>query len=115
MGQYPYLYVLPRTVLVDVSIDITKTTTPETSLELNIEDSIEAFLNSYHIGEDLEWSDLFLHIYMDYETSRMFEGIDIVNTCSISGLGTIITTTGSIINIAEDQRIRPGTITITVT
>ena len=115
MGQYPYLYVLPRTVLVNVAIDITKTTTPETSLELNIEDSIEAFLNSYHIGEDLEWSDLFLHVYMDYETSRMFEGIDIVNTCSISGLGSIITTTGSIINIAEDQRIRPGTITVTVT
>lgn len=113
MGQYPYLYVLPRTILIDVSVNIQKTTTPETNLELNIKDSITAFLNSYHIGEDLEWSDLFLYIYMDYETSRMFEGIDTVNICSISGLGSIITTTGSIINIAEDQRIRPGTITVT--
>jgi len=43
----------------------------------------------------------------------MFEGIDTVNSCSISGGGSIITTTGSLINITEDQRIRPGTITVT--
>lgn len=112
MGEYPYLYVLPRTVLVDVSVTIQKTSTPETDLETNIEDSIEAFLNSYHIGEDLEWSDLFLYVYMDHDTSRMFTGIDTVDICSISGDGLIITTTGSVINITEDQRIRPGTITV---
>jgi hypothetical protein len=115
MGEYPYLYVLPRTVVVDVAINITKTSYPETDLEDNIENSIETFLNSYHIGEDLEWSDVFLYVYMDHETNRMFEGIDTVNSCSISGGGNIISTTGSIINITEDQRIRPGTITVTVT
>ena len=115
MGKYPYLYVLPRTVSVDVAINITKTSYPETGLEDNIKNSIETFLNSYRIGEDLEWSDVFLYVYMDHETNRMFEGIDTVNSCSISGGGNIISTTGSIINITEDQRIRPGTITVTVT
>ena len=113
MGTYPYLYVLPRTVTIDVNITIHKTSTPEIGLETSIEDSITAFLSAYSIGEDLEWSDLFLYIYMDYETSRMFTGIDTVDLCSIVGDGVIITTTGSLINIDEDQRIRPGTITVT--
>lgn len=114
MGTYPYLYVLPRTVSVDVTISISQTTTPETDLADSIQASVEAFLNAYTIGKDLEWSDLFLYIYMDYATSRMFEGIDTVESCIITGDGTSISTTGGLINIDEDERIRAGTVTVSV-
>lgn len=115
MGQYPYLYTLPREVLVDVTIQITKTTTPENDLTGIIETSIYNFLTSYNIGKDLEWSDLFFYIYTDYETARVFSGIDIILSCTISGNSTTITVPGEIINIEEDQRIRPGAISVTST
>lgn len=114
MGIYPYLYVLPRTVLVDSNITIHPTSTAPATLDDDIEASITDFLNAFQIGEDLEWSDLFLNIYVDYATSAMFTGIDNISICSITGNSTTITTPGSLINIAEDQRIRAGSITVTL-
>lgn len=115
MGEYPYLYVLPRTVYVDATINITGTSTAPTSLDDDIEDSVTDFLNAFTIGKDLEWSDLFLYLYIDYATSEMFEGIDNITLCSLTGDGSTITTPGSSIDIDEDQRIRARTITVTVT
>ena len=115
MGDYPYLYVLPRTVYVDAVINITSTSTAPATLDDSVADSITDFLNSFTIGKDLEWSDLFLYIYMDYATSEMFSGIDNITLCSLTGDGSTISTAGSSIDIDEDQRIRARTITVTVT
>jgi len=115
MGTYPYLYILPRTVYVDVTINIIRTSTAPSGLDANIEDSVTDFLNDFTIGKDLEWSDLFLYIYMDYTTSEMLEGIDSITLCSAVGNSMTISTPGSVIDIDEDQRIRARTITVTVT
>ncbi len=114
LGTYPYLYVLPRDVAVNANITVKKTTTAPTTLATDIQTSIEDFLNDFAIGEDLEWSDLFLNIYVDYTTSTMQIGIDNISVCSIVGDGSTITTPGSLINIDEDERIIAGTVTVTV-
>lgn len=115
MGTYPYLYILPRTVYIDATINITATNTAPATLSDDVQTSIENFLNAFTIGKDLEWSDLFLYIYMDYGTSEMLTGIDNITTCSIVGDGSTISTPGSSIDIDEDQRIRARTITVNVT
>jgi len=115
MGQYPYMYILPRTVYIDATINITATNTAPPNLSDSIKNSITTFLNEFTIGKDLEWSDLFLYIYMNYNTSEMFTGIDNITLCQITGNGITITTPGSVINIDEDQRIRARTITVNVT
>lgn len=115
MGTYPYLYVLPRTVYVDATINIVGTSTAPSGLGTSIEDSVTNFLNDFTIGKDLEWSDMFLYIYMDYTTSELLEGIDSITLCSAVGNSTTIATPGSTIDIEEDQRIRARTITVTVT
>lgn len=114
MGDYPYLYGLPRPVPVNVAITITQTTTAPSTLATDIQSSIEDFLDDFAIGEDLEWSDLFLNIYIDYATSVMITGIDNISVCTINGDGTVISTPGTVINIDEDERIEAGTVTVTV-
>jgi len=114
MGDYPYLYGLPRPVPVNVAITITQTTTAPSTLATDVQSSIEDFLDDFAIGEDLEWSDLFLNIYIDYATSAMTIGIDNIGSCVINGDGTIISAPGTVINIDEDERIEAGTVTVTV-
>lgn len=115
MGEYPYLYGLPRPVDIHVTIGITQTSTAPASLATDIQTSIEDFLNDFAIGQDLEWSDLFLNIYIDYATSAMITGIDNIRSCVINGEGNIISAPGTVINVDEDEKIRAGTVTITVT
>ena len=115
MGDYPYMYVLPRTVYVDATINVVATSTAPATLDDSIEDSITDFLNSFTIGKDLEWSDLFFYIYMDYSTNNLITGIDSITNCSLVGDGSTITTPGTTIDIDEDQRIRARTITVNVT
>lgn len=115
MGEYPYLYILPRTVYIDAMINIVGTDTAPSGLDSDIEDSVTDFLNSFTIGKDLEWSDALLHIFMDYSSSVMFSGIDSITSCSLTGNSVTISAPGSTINIDEDQRIRARTITVTVT
>ena len=91
------------------------TSTAPATLGDNIEDSITDFLNSFTIGKDLEWSDLFFYIYMDYTSSELITGIDSITTCSLVGDGSTIATPGTTIDIDEDQRIRARTITVNVT
>lgn len=114
MGTYPYLYNLPRPVSINVNVTVNKTAIASATLDDDIEDSITDFLNSFTIGTDLEWSDLFLNIYMDYSTQILFPGIDNISSCVITGDGTTISIPGSIIDIDEDERIEAGEITVTV-
>ncbi len=51
-------------------------------------------MDSYKIGEDLEYADLVKYIYVDYRTGRAFSGIDddssfslICKSSTISGFG----------------------------
>lgn len=118
-GTYPYLYLIPKIVLINVQISILQTATPDPDLETKIEDSIHAFLDAYYIGDDLEFSDLVPYIYMDYttkDTTRdQFVGIEQVMSVVISGNGSSINGFGQTIAINTDQRIEPGTVTITLT
>lgn len=113
-GDYPYLFNLPETVNIAVAVSITTTDTPERNLEDNIEQSIADFLNSFRIGEKLEFSDLAQYVYHDFSTDRKFTGIDTVNNIQISGNGMSINKYGEEISVETDQRIRAGSITVSV-
>jgi hypothetical protein len=108
------LYITPRKAPVNVAILMVQTDTPEVDLDYNIEQSITAFLDAYKIGEDLEFSDLIKYIYQDYETSRVFSGIDEIQSCTVNYDGVSISSFGQKIDIEEDQRIDPGTVTVTI-
>lgn len=114
LGEYPYLFNLPETVLITVSVSIHETTTPENNLTTNIENSITAFLNSFRIGDDLEFSDLAKYVFIDYSSGRTFTGVDTVNSITITDGISTISTYGEVIDIENDQRIRSGTVTVSV-
>jgi len=115
LGEYPYLFNLPETVLVTVTISITPTDTPEKDLDKNIEASVTNFLNSFSIGESLEFSDLAQYVYFEYgENGRKFVGIDTVNSILISGNNTSINSYGEKIEVEPDQRIRAGSVTVSM-
>jgi uncharacterized phage protein gp47/JayE len=124
MGDYPRLYNLPEIVSVDVALTVVLTETPEADLEESIKDSITEFLNSFKIGETLEWSDLFKvvhHVYSSHDedgqinVGQQFVGIDTVTALEANDGVTTITTLGGEIDIEDDSRIMAGTITVTVT
>ena len=123
LGTLPKLYNLPEIVSVDVALTIVLTETPEADLEESIEDSITEFLNSFKIGETLEWSDLFKvvhHVYSSHDedgqinVGQQFVGIDTVTVLEATDGVTTITTLGGEIDIEDDSRIMAGTITVTV-
>lgn len=124
LGTLPKLYNLPEIVSVDVALTIVLTETPEADLEASIEDSITEFLNSFKIGETLEWSDLFKvvhHVYSSHDEDgqinvgqQQFVGIDTVTVLEATDGVTTITTLGGEIDIEDDSRIMAGTITVTV-
>jgi len=114
IGEYPYLYILPRRVTVSVIINIKPTDTPDPDLKNKIQESIRAFLDDFKIGTDLEFSDLLEYIYVDYtsESRERFQGIDQITSVMVSGKGQTIYTFGQVINIDDDERIDPGVITV---
>ena len=123
LGTLPKLYNLPEIVSVDVALTIVLTETPEADLKASIEDSITEFLNSFKIGETLEWSDLFKvvhHVYSSHDedgqinVGQQFVGIDTVTVLEATDGVTTITTLGGEIDIEDDSRIMAGTITVTV-
>lgn len=118
MGEYPYLYLLPKFILTNVQINITQTSTPDPDLDTKIQDSVEAYLDAFYIGDDIEFSDLIPYIYMDYatkDTTRdQFVGIDQITSVIITANGSAITGFGQTITIANDERVEPGTITVTL-
>lgn len=119
MGTYPYMYSLPRPITVTATIVIHLTDTPEVNLATKIHDSIEDYLGSFKIGDNLEYSSLYQYIFMDYAesqagTGRLFSGIHHVDSCMVSGNSQSIDDSGQTITISEDQRITAGAVVVTV-
>ena len=79
----------------------------------NIQASLEAKLDSYKIGEDLEYADLVKYIYVDFTTGRAFSGIDDVSIFSLTCKSTTITGFGQKVTLDDDERIEPGTLSVT--
>jgi len=112
-GEYPRLWVLPELQEVDITLELVLTTTPEVGLLASIQASLEAKLASYKIGEALEFADLVKYIYVDYSTGRAFSGIDDVSSFSVTCKGATITGFGQKVTLDEDERIEPGTVSVT--
>ena len=112
-GTYPRLWVAPELQAVDIVLELVLTATPEVDLLENIQASLEAKLDSYKIGEDLEYADLVKYIYVDYVTGRAFSGIDDVARFELTCKGSTITGFGQKVVMDDDERIEPGTVTVT--
>jgi uncharacterized phage protein gp47/JayE len=113
LGTYPNLWVCPEAAEADVTIELTLTATPETDLLSNIEDSVTACLAAYRIGDTLEFSDVQRYVYVDFETGRVFQGIDDIDTFTIVCKGSTIDQNGESVAIDLDERVTPGTISVT--
>ena len=114
LGTYPYLYLLPRRVLVNVQITIKQTATPDPDLQTKIENSISAFLDAFEIGVDLEFSDLAQWIYSDFATNVDFVGIDQIQQVVITAKNISIVAFGQTISISDDERCDPGNVAVTL-
>jgi len=112
-GTYPRLWVAPELQEVDITLELVLTATPEVDLLENIEASLTAKLASYTIGEDLEFADLVKYIYVDYATGRAFSGIDDVSTFELTCKASTISAFGSSVALDDDERIEPGTVSVT--
>jgi hypothetical protein len=112
-GTYPRLWVAPELQAVDIALELELTATPEVGLLENIRASLEAKLASYRIGEALEFADLVKYIYVDYDTGRTFSGIDDVASFSLTCKGSTITGFGQKVVLEQDERIEPGTVSVT--
>ena len=112
-GTYPRLWVAPELQAVDIALELVLTTTPEVDLLYNIQASLEAKLDSYKIGEDLEYADLVKYIYVDFTTGRAFSGIDDVSSFSLICKDITIIGFGKKIPLDDDERIEPGVLSVT--
>jgi hypothetical protein len=113
-GTYPRLWVASELQAVDISLELVLTATPEVDLLANIQASLEAKLDSYKIGEDLEYADLVKYIYVDYRSGLAFSGIDDVASFNLTCKSSSITGFGQKVTLEDDERIEPGTISIIV-
>ena len=109
-GLYPRLWVAPELQAVDIVLELVLTATPEVDLLENIQASLEAKLDSYQIGEDLEYADLVKYIYVDYATGRAFSGIDDVSSFSLTCKSSTLTGFGQRVALDTDERIEVGTV-----
>jgi hypothetical protein len=114
VGTYPYLFISPRIVPLIVTVTILTTETPSLTLEADIEASITAFLDTYMIGDHLQFSDLYAPIYRDHTTGVAFVGIDSLESLVVTGNAQSISHNGETITIDDDQRIEPALITCTL-
>ena len=112
-GTYPRLWVAPELQAVDISLELVLTATPEVDLLANIQASLEAKLDSYKIGEDLEYADLVKFIYVDFANERAFSGIDDVASFELICKATTITGFGQKVLLDDDERLEPGTLSVT--
>ena len=111
-GTYPRLWVAPELQVVDITLTLKLTTTPEVGLLENIQASLEAKLASYKIGEDLEYADLVKFIYVDFATGRAFSGLDDVESFSLNCKAATITGFGQKVTVDKDERLEPGNISV---
>lgn len=112
-GTYPYLWVPPELQEADVTMTVTLTSTPETDLLANIQASLEAALNDYHIGDQLEFADVVKYAYIDYDTGRAFRGVDDIETFSVTCKESTIDAFGAEVAIDSDERVMAGTVSVT--
>jgi hypothetical protein len=112
-GIYPRLWVAPELQAVDIALELVLTTTPEVNLLENIQASLEAKLDSYKIGEDLEFADLVKYIYVDFVKGRAFSGIDDVVSFSLTCMAATITRFGQKVTVDLDERLEPGIVSVT--
>jgi hypothetical protein len=111
-GTYPRLWVAPELQAVDIILELLLTATPEVDLLANIQASLEAKLDSYKIGENLEYADFVKYIYVDYSTGRAFSGIDDVSSFSLICKSSTISGFGQKVSVDQDERLEKGTISI---
>jgi hypothetical protein len=107
-GTYPYLFISPRLVPLIVTVTILTTDTPSPTLKNDIESSIIHYLDTYSIGDGLQYSDMYESIWRDYQTGIAFIGIDALISLVISGNLQSISSNGETILIGNDQRIEAG-------
>jgi hypothetical protein len=105
--------VAPELQEVDITLVLVFTATPEVDLLENIQASLEAKLDSYKIGEDLEFADLVKYIYFDLATGRSFSGIDDVASFELTCKATTITGFGQKVLLDDDERLEPGALSVT--
>jgi hypothetical protein len=111
-GAYPRLWVATELQAVYIALELVLTDMPEADIIENIQASLEAKLDSYLIGEDLEWADLVKYIFVDFATGRALSGIDDVASFSLTCKSTTITGFGQKATMDDDERIEPGTINV---
>ena len=96
----------------NIALELVLTATPEVDLLENIQASLVAKLDSYKIGEDLEYADLVKFNYIDYATGQAFSGIDDVSSFILTCKEITITEFGQKVILDDDERIEPGTVSI---
>lgn len=110
--KYPRLWAAPELQAVDIALELVLTHMPEVDIIENIQASLKAKLDSYLIGEDLEWADLVKYIFVDFATGRALSGIDDVASFSLTCKSATITGFGQKATLDDDERIEPGTINV---
>jgi uncharacterized phage protein gp47/JayE len=114
-GAHPYLFLVPEKVEIDVTMTYTPTETASATLGEDIEAAIETFLGEYRIGDDVEFSDVYDAARIDPSTGMPFDGIDSVDTLSVTDGSSTITALGETITIEDDARVEAGDVTVTET
>jgi hypothetical protein len=114
-GTPPLLFVTPELVPIDVDVTYVATDTPESDLDELIVASIEAFLDDFAIGDEVQFSDLYDAARIQYlgggVWGNRFYGIDEITALTATDGSTTITTLGEAITIETDGRAEPGTVT----
>lgn len=112
LGEYPYLWNIPRKIQALVEIHIRKDMSASSELEEAIAGSVRTFLDNCAIGETLEYSDLLRCVYSDFGSQRPFSGIDEIVSCTVVCKNQILTRLGDRLEVEHDERIEPGMITV---
>lgn len=117
-GTPPNMFLVPEKVDIDVAISYVANATPESDLSDLIQASIEAFLDDFMIGEELQFSDLYDAARMQYLGDGLwgdrFYGIDEITVLTATDGASTIDALGEKITVDTDARIDPGTVVVTL-
>lgn len=112
-GTYPYLFNRPKELAMQITVKIVKEASFEADLEWKVEQSIRAWVASFKIGTDFEFTDLIKVIFRDYNPPRRnFDGIDDIHSCYAVGGGFMIATFGATLTVAPDEKVTLSSITV---
>ena len=104
LGAYPYLFNKPKDVTVLIYARLIKKASFETNLEAKVRESITALISSFKIGDDLEYADIVKAIFVDTNTTHVFEGIDDLDEVYATAKGQTITQFGQKIEMDGDEK-----------